>query len=149
MQTSQQAASVKPPQSADAIRAARRYDVLRHYTEKQTSAALRLYKLVKSCRDTGGGIRATKFFLSLYNGNRFQFDLTDFRCFDRANLEAAFTVLSMDACHTYCEIHVLLDAILGGDANTGAEFEQWAYDLRLPGRCTKRNLPPVKNKVAA
>ena len=139
MQTSPQAASVKPPQSADAIRAARRYDVLRHYTEKQTSAALRLYKLVKSCRDTGGGIRATKFFLSLYNGRRFQFDLTDFRCFDRANLEAAFTVLSMDACHTYCEIHVLLDA----------EFEQWAYDLRLPGRCTKRNLPPVKNKVAA
>lgn len=149
MQTPTQAATVTPLPTAAEIRAAHRYNVLRHYTDKQTSAALRLYKLVKSCRDTSGGIRATKFLLSLYNGRRFQFDLTDFRGFDDGNLDAAFTVLQMDARHTYCEIHVLLDAILGGDANTGAEFENWAYDLRLPGRCKKHQLPTVKNRVPA
>lgn len=90
MQTPTQAASVTPLPTAAEIRAAHRYNVLRHYTDKQTSATLRLYKLVKSCRDTGGG-----------------------------------------------------------DANTGADFESWAYDLRLPGRCKKHQLPTAKNRVPA
>ncbi len=144
MQTSPQAGSVTPLPPYTDILTAHRYNVLRHYTDKQTSAALKLYRLVKSCRDTGGGIRATRFLLSLYNGRRFQFDLTDFRCFDEGVLDAAFTVLQMDARHTHCEIHVLLDACLGGDSNVGAEFEHWAYDLRLKGACKKSQLPMVR-----
>jgi hypothetical protein len=110
---------------------------------------LRLYKLANEHTDTGGGSRAAKFLLSLYNGRRFQFDLTDFRCFDPTNLSAAFIVLSMDATRCHYEIHVILDAILGEGANTGAEFEHWAYNLGLRGRCKKDQLPELVRGVAA
>lgn len=118
-----------------------RNQTLSHYSLLQIGAALHLYNLVKRFPDTGGGTRAAKFLLGLYNGRRFPFDLTDLRCFDDDHFEAATTVLTMDARNTWCEIHVLLDAILGAGANTGAEFEHWAYDLKLKGRCSKENLP--------
>lgn len=123
--------------------AAQRTAVLTHYSLDQQDAALHIYNLVKRNRDTGGGIRATKFLLSLYNGNRFQFDLTDLRAFDDGVLRAALVVLEMDARRCWCEIHVLLNAILGGNADVGAEFEHWAYDLGLKGRCKKDQLPAL------
>lgn len=122
---------------------AQRKGVLRHYSDHQQNAALHLYNLVKCNRDTGGGVRATKFLLSLYNGDRFQFDLTDLRAFDDGVLRAALIVLEMDARQTWCEIHVLLNAILGGSADVGAEFEHWAYNLGLKGRCKKDQLPAL------
>jgi hypothetical protein len=122
---------------------AERRRTLRHYSSEQTNAALRLYKLVKRCPDTGGGIRVAKFLLGLYNGTRFPFDLSDMRCFDAENFEAAITLLRAESTNFWCEIHVLLNAILGPGANCGAEFESWAYDLRLPQRCKKENLPPL------
>lgn len=145
MQTSPQAAAVTaqaiPPRAY--LLAEHHRATLSHYSREQQDAAVRLYKLAKYHTDTGGGSRAAKFLLSLYNGRRFQFDLTDFRCFDSLNFDAALTVLQMDAKRTWCEIHVILDAILGEGANTGAEFEHWAYDLKLRGRCSKENLPPM------
>jgi hypothetical protein len=123
--------------------AAQRTAVLSHYTQVQQDAALHLYNLVKRNRDTGGGIRVTKFLLSLYNGDRFQFDLTDFRALDDDAFKAALMVLEMDARRRWCEIHVLLNAILGGNADAGAEFEHWAYDLGLKGRCKKHMLPAL------
>jgi hypothetical protein len=47
------------------------------------------------------------------------------------------TVIQMDAQQTYCEVHVLLDALYDDGRSTGAEFEQWAYNLKLRGRCKK------------
>lgn len=122
---------------------AERRHTLSHYGIEQREAALRLYRLVKTCPDTGGGIRAAKFLLGLYNGPRFPFDLTDMRSFDEGIFHAAMTVLRMDATRTWCEIHVLLNATLGPGANTGAEFEHWAYSLRLPKRCKKEQLPAL------
>ena len=124
--------------------AAHRIGVLRYYTQEQQDAVRKLYSVAKSCRDTGGGSRIVKFLLSLYNGNRFKFDLTDFRCFDQDNLDAALLVLRMDAERTYCEIHVLLNAVLGGDANVGAELEHWAYQAGVPGACKKHQLPDLR-----
>lgn len=128
---------------------ARRREILSHYAMEQRDAALRLYKVVEHHPDTSGGTCAAKFLLGLYNGRRFPFDLTDLRTFDTNNFHAAMTVLRMDATRTWCEIHVLLDAILGAGANTGAQFEHWAYDMRLPGRCKKDQLPTLRRPVAA
>lgn len=138
------ALSVSPLPTDGEILAARRYNVLRHYTDKQTSAAMRMYLWSKEHIDTGSGGRCAKFLLGLYNGRRFQFDLTDFRCLDDSYLANAFTLLEMDARHTHCEIHELLNAILGGDANVGAEFERWAYYLGLKGACKKSQLPVLR-----
>lgn len=145
MQISQHPTTPQPaaPSARALALSAQRLTVLSHYTMVQQDAALHLYHLVKRCPDTGGGIRATKFLLSLYNGNRFQFDLTDFRMFDDVDFKAALIVLDMDARRCWCEIHVLLDAILGGNANTGAEFEHWAYNAGLKGRCKKYQLPTL------
>lgn len=130
------------PSRAELLEAERRR-TLRHHTQDQVDAALCLYKLVKRCRDTSGGIRATKFLLGLYNGYRFPFDMTDLRSFDSKNFEAAITLLRLEHDSRWVEIHILLDAILGSGSNCGAEFENWAYDLRLPKRCKKDNLPPL------
>lgn len=110
-------------------------EVLAHYNVAQQAAALQLYNLVRKHLGTGGGNTAAMLLLGIYNGSRFPFDLTNLRRLDQGNLTAALTVLHSDAAHTYCEIHVLLDAIRGIGSNTGAEFECWAYDLRLKGRC--------------
>lgn len=116
---------------------------LTHYSQAQQDAALRLYHLAVSHLGTSGGNAAAKLLLGLYNGQRFPFDLTDLRLFDPGNFEAAMTVLRMDATRTFVEIHVLLDAILGRSRGTGAEFEHWAYDLKLPKRCKKEDLPAL------
>lgn|GEM_PF-1559336 len=121
--------------------AAQQSITLSHYTQAQQDAILQLYHLVKRHNGTSGGTAAAKLLLGLYNGRRFPFDLTDFRLFDAGNFNAAMTVLQMDARHTWCEIHILLNAILGVGKNTGAEFEHWAYNLRLPKRCKKDQLP--------
>ena len=71
--------------------------ILSYFTDDQLAALRRLYELPKRHSGTGGGNAAAKLLLGLYNGPRFPFDLTDLRCFDEANFEAAMTVLRMDA----------------------------------------------------
>lgn len=124
-------------------------NTLSHYSEAQRDAALRLYRLVKHHVGTSGGNAAAKLLLGLYNGQRFPFDLTDLRSFDAGNFAAAMTVLHMDARQTWCEIHVLLDAILGRSYGTGPEFEHWAYNLRLKGACKKAALPELPREELA
>lgn len=141
------APSTTPP--ATAILAAHRTATLGHYSQQQQDAALHLYQLVKRHGGTSGGNTAAKLLIGLYNGYRFPFDLTDLRLFDPGNFEAAMTVLRMDATRTFVEIHVLLDAILGAGANTGAEFENWAYNLKLRGRCKKEQLPALPRECVA
>lgn len=123
---------------------------LSHYTQAQQDAALRLYTTARQHTDTGGGSTCAKLLLGLHNGARFPFDLTDLRRLDNANLAAAITVMYMDASHTWCEIHVLLDAILGVsfDKSTGNTMELWAHTLRLKNRCKKDFLPELKARAA-
>ncbi|MFZ4286608.1 DUF7673 family protein [Variovorax sp. HJSM1_2] len=120
-----------------------RATTIARYTPEQQTAILRLYNVVQQHPGTSGSRYAAKFLLGLYNGRRFPFDLTDLRAVDTAIFEAAMVVLRMDARHTWCEVHVLLDALLGEGANTGAELEHWAYDMRLKGACKKAELPEV------
>ena len=131
------------------IRRAKQLLTLERYTPEQQKAALHLYQTVKRHSGTSGGNTLAKVLLGLYNGPRFPFDLTDLRLLDADNFIAAMTVIHMDSRRTYCEIHVLLDAILGGDANTGAEFEHWAYGLKLKGRCKADQLPALRRETVA
>lgn len=114
--------------------------VLAHYTPVQQAAVRRLYETAAMMLDTGGGSRCAKLLLGLYNGSRFPFDLTDLRSLDTELFEAAMVVLRMDARHTWCEVHVLLDAIYADGRSTGCEFEHWAHSLRLKGRCKREYL---------
>ena len=128
--------------------AAQRDEVLSHYDQAQQEAAMVLYRLVKTHGGTSGGNAAAKLLIGLYNGKRFPVDLTELRVFDPNNLKAAFTVLRMDAMCCWCEIHELLNAILNVNY-VGHEFEVWAYNLRLKGRCTKEGYLESCKRAAA
>lgn len=111
-----------------------------NYSDVQINAVRKLYGLVRRHLGTSGGNTAAKLLLGLYYGHRFPFDLTDLRLLDGENLDAAMTVIRMDAQRTFVEIHVLIDAIYSDSHSTGAEFEQWAAILKLKGRTTPANL---------
>lgn len=114
--------------------------VLARYTPEQQRAIRRVYETVKVHSGTSGGNTCAKLLLGLYNGTRFPFDLTDLRVLDGALFQAAMTVLVMDARQTYCEVHVLLDAIYADGCSTGAELEHWAFNLRHGKRCKREYL---------
>lgn len=136
------------PTSRAAILAAERANTLSHYDADQQAAVLKLYNLARQHLGTSGGNTAAKLLLGLYNGNRFPFDLTSLRYLDAGNLEAAFTVMLMDAARTYVEVHELLNAILGVQY-VGVQFEVWAFDLKLKGRGTKDGYIDDKKRLAA
>jgi hypothetical protein len=79
----------------------------------------------------------TELLLSLYNGNRFRFDLTDLRLLDASNLQAAITVILIDAARCSQEIHIHLQDVYGETRHFGPEFEHLAHDWRLKGKCKK------------
>ena len=64
------------------------------------------------------------FLLSLYNGRRFKFDLTDFRGLDRKIFDDCMAVLAMDF-QPYQEVHEYFE-------NGGKVFEQLARDWKIP-----------------
>lgn len=110
------------------------------YSAEEIAAITHIYNFCRQSRFCSSGKVCMGLLLGLYNGNRFLFDLTDLRLLDRENLDAALALLRLDAERTRCEVHDLLDAICADGYSTGAEFEQWAYDWKLKGRCTKENL---------
>jgi hypothetical protein len=56
-----------------------------------------LVRLLKIAQGHSGQCRhVAAFLLGLYNGNRFKFDLTDFRCLDRAIFDDCIELLKMD-----------------------------------------------------
>lgn len=64
-----------------------------------------LTRLVNIARGNSGQCRVVaKFLLSLYNGNRFKFDLTDFRCLDHEIFQDCLAVLKLDYCPAQ-EVH--------------------------------------------
>ena len=78
-------------------------------------ALQRLFKTAKG--NSGQCGRVARFLLGLYNGSRFQFDLTLLRGVDEAIFEDCVRVLRMDALLVRREVHEYL-------ANGSAEFER-------------------------
>lgn len=111
-----------------------------HPTPQQLAALARLWSVGQygSC---SGEMVCAKVLLSLYNGRRFQVDLTDLRILDDELLQCVLLVLEMDA-RPQREVHVLLGQIYKHPkGDFGREFESRAYELRLKGRCNKDALP--------
>lgn len=79
--------------------------------------------IVVAQRDTGQSRKVAAFLLGCYNGARFPFDLTDFRCLDYSLFEDCMAVLRMDY-QPRQEVHCYFE---GG----GSRFEQMAEDHRL------------------
>jgi hypothetical protein len=117
-------------------------EVCSHYTEHERAAIAQVYDAAKRMLDTGGGSRCAKLLLGLYNGRRFPFDLTDLRCLDGALYTAARVVIDMDARRTYCEVHVLLNAIYADGRSVGDELESWAWRMRW-GKHVKKDAVPT------
>jgi hypothetical protein len=66
-------------------------------TTKWPSGVEALARLLNIARGHSGQCRiVAAFLLSLYNGNRFKFDLTDFRCLDREIFDDCLEVLNLD-----------------------------------------------------
>ncbi len=84
----------------------------------QIEAAKQLWSVAQS--DTGQSQVAARFLLGLYNGDRFPFDLTEFRRLDTDLFEKCLQVLEMDATPER-EIH---DAM----GIPGEAFERLARD---------------------
>lgn len=64
-----------------------------------------LVRLLRIAQGHSGQCRiVAEFLLSLYNGNRFKFDLTDFRCLDREIFNDCLEVLKLDNCPVQ-EVH--------------------------------------------
>jgi hypothetical protein len=86
-----------------------------------------LKRLLPIAQGSSGQCRhVASFLLGLYNGDRFKFDLTDFRCLDRKIFNDCMAVLAMDyqpaqEVHTYFE-------------NGGQIWEQLAKDWGIPDR---------------
>lgn len=76
-------------------------------------------------RGTGQSKIVANFLLSLYNGYRFKFDLTDFRALDIAIFEDCMLVLRMDFCPLQ-EVHNYFE-------NGGKVFEQMAAYYGITG----------------
>lgn len=87
-------------------------------TANQLDALRRLWK---HARGAHGQCRYTaRFLLGLYNGRRFPFDLTDFRCLEADLFRDCLLVLVMDWA-PQAEVHELLGV-------PGSEFERLARD---------------------
>lgn len=105
------------------------------------SALVRLWNVAQ--RDTGQSRVCLRVLLGLYNGQRFPFDLTDLRLLDSDLRRAAFDVMGADASGAmYGEVHDVLNR-LSGLHDFGHRLEALAYDWRMPGRCTRPNLPQL------
>lgn len=83
-----------------------------------------LTRLLESARGHSGQCRhVAGFLLGLYNGTRFKFDLTDFRCLDRAIFNDCLEVLQLDFVPVF-EVHRYFE-------NGGEIFEQLARDWNI------------------
>ncbi|WP_432263274.1 DUF7673 family protein [Cupriavidus sp. TMH.W2] len=84
-------------------------------------ALRRLFKIANG--NSGQCRKVAAFLLGLYNGQRFPFDMTDFRAVDQAIFEDMLLVLRMDS-HLKQEVHNYFE-------NGGRAFETLANDWNL------------------
>ncbi len=117
-------------QSPEAVAAAKAYFAEIHRQRAERAAALpgiraagveALRRLLPIAQGHSGQCKyVAGFLLSLYNGTRFKFDLTDFRALDDAIFDDCIAVLKMD--HTPMqEVHLYFD-------KGGKIWEQLAID---------------------
>ena len=97
--------------------------------------ALAHFFIMASTQDHGAARIAARLLLGLYNGDRFQFDLTDLRLFDATNLKRALALLEFDA-RPQMEVHAWLNRLYGR-TDFGARFEHLAHRWALKGKCEK------------
>lgn len=96
-----------------------RIEAERPAIEAEGKAALgRLFDVAQ--RDSGQCKIVAKFLLGCYNGDRFPFDLTDFRCLDHDLFMDCVSVLKMDA-RPKQEVHLYF-------VDGGKRFEKLASD---------------------
>lgn len=109
------------------------------------NALIQLWNLTQLHPGTSGARAAAGVLLSLYNGSRFQLDLTELRLLDGSNLTAAMAVISDDARHCQQEIHQWLNLYTGRN-DFGERFEHlaWEYSAYKRGRCKREYLSPVE-----
>lgn len=85
---------------------------------------------------------AAAILLTLYNGNRFQFDLTDLRLLDERHLTMALTLMRFDA-RISREVHIHLNELYGR-TDFGPRLEHIAHKWRMKGKCKRDQLTPVQ-----
>lgn len=106
-----------------------------------TDALITLWNLTQEHIGTTGARVAAGVLLSLYNGQRFPFDLTELRGLDGDRLADAIEVIRCDAHYCQREVHEWLNT-LTGRRDFGDRFEHLAHDYRTTrkGRCSKTEL---------
>jgi hypothetical protein len=119
-------------------KSAERAEIAKHFEEMRRKEAERqaelprvraegleaLTRLLKVAHGHSGQCKiVASFLLSCYNGNRFKFDLTDFRCLDHELFEDCLAVLRMDFKPAQ-EVHTYF-------VNGGRIWEQLAKDWRI------------------
>ena len=67
----------------------------KEFIDASIAALHRLWEI--AWRNSGQPRHVARFLLSLYNGERFPFDLSDFRCLDTKIFEDCLLVLEMDS----------------------------------------------------
>lgn len=92
-----------------------------HSYENALEALRRLWTIANG--HSGQCRHVAAFLLGLYNGRRFPFDLTNFRCLDTEIFRDCLTVLALDN-RPRAEVHVLLGV-------PGSAFEKLAEDWRI------------------
>ena len=104
--------------------------------------ALTHFFILASKQDHSAARVAACLLLGLYNGDRFQFDLTELRRLDEANLKRALALMEFDA-RPRMGVHEWLNGIYGR-TDFGARFEHLAHRWNLKGKCKKAWLSPVE-----
>lgn len=103
--------------------------------------ALAHFFIMASEGDHSGARVAARLLLGLYNGSRFEFDLTDLRLLDTANLKRALALLEFDATPRM-EVHQWLNRMYGR-TDFGMRFEHLAHSWNIKGKCKKAYLDKV------
>jgi hypothetical protein len=99
----------------------------------ELEALIRVWQMAQ--QRNGGARVCAKLLLGLYDDTRFPFNLTDLRLLDATYLEAALTVLRMDA-RREMEVHIVLQRSCNWPG-MGPRFEILACDWDLKGRCSR------------
>lgn len=107
-------------------------------------ALISLWNHTQQHPGTSGARACAGVLLSLYNGARFPFDLTDLRLLDKPLLTAALDVITADSTRCVHEVHEWL-RMFTGIAMFGARFEAlaWEYNCFKRGRCKRDELVPA------
>ena len=111
----------------------------------QSGALVHFFNLATN-HSYGAARVAARLLLGLYNGERFQFDLTDLRLLDREHFGMAMALLQMDH-RPSMEVHQRLN-LMFGRTDFGMRFEHMAHAWRIKGRCKKEHLDPVPTLAA-